>query len=190
MMANNYLYLARILFYLVLSVSCGCTTVNNEVDAADPQLHLSNGTLNYKGMVFNGILSSFYDNGNKRSEVHYSWGRKNGKEILWYPEGTLEASRVYSKGNKVGTHKGWWPNGRLKFEYQFNRSGQYNGAVTEWYISGQKYMAFHYIDGKEVGSQKLWQEDGRIKANYEVKNGERFGLIGLKKCDPVQIQKQ
>ena len=51
-------------------------------------------------------------------------------------------------------------------------------------------MAFHYIDGKEVGSQKLWQEDGRIKANYEVKNGERFGLIGLKKCDPVQIQKQ
>ena len=181
-------YPALAVFLLILAVSCEYNNEALEVDAADPQLHLSNGMLYYKGMVFTGVLSSTYDNGNKRSAVHYTQGRKNGDETRWYPDGNIEASRVYSKGNKVGTHQGWWPNGQLKFIYEFNRHGEYNGSVTEWYFSGQKFMDFHYLDGKEEGSQKLWQEDGRIKANYVVKNGERFGLIGLKKCDPVQIQ--
>ena len=43
------------------------------------------------------------------------------------------------------------------------------------------FRDFNYINSKETGSQKLWYETGKIKANYEVINGERFGLIGLKK---------
>ena len=31
----------------------------------------------------------------------------------------------------------------------------------------------------------LWDLNGNIKANYEVINGERYGLIGLKKCFTV-----
>ena len=48
-------------------------------------------------------------------------------------------------------------------------------------------MSFHYKNGKEVGSQRLWKADGSIKANYEVVGGERFGLIGLKKCYNMDI---
>ena len=33
----------------------------------------------------------------------------------------------------------------------------------------------------------MWKDDGTIKANYEVVNGERFGLIGLKKCYTVTV---
>ena len=46
-------------------------------------------------------------------------------------------------------------------------------------------MSFNYINGKEAGKQLLLKSNGNIKANYEVVNGERFGLIGLKKCYTV-----
>ncbi|AKP51558.1 toxin-antitoxin system YwqK family antitoxin [Cyclobacterium amurskyense] len=184
-MPKNYLYKTTLILLLVF-ISCESTKGNLVVDAADPQLHLNNGSLYYKGMLFKGRLISTYYNGNKKSEALYNDGRKDGEEKQWYPEGSMESSRVYLKGYKVGTHHGWWPNGNVKFEYHFNNNGQYNGPVTEWYASGQKFMAFNYVDGKESGSQQLWQEDGRIKANYFTKNGERYGLIGLKKCNPVE----
>jgi antitoxin component YwqK of YwqJK toxin-antitoxin module len=41
------------------------------------------------------------------------------------------------------------------------------------------------VNGKEEGTQKAFKSDGRIKANYTVINGERFGLIGMKRCFTV-----
>ena len=35
----------------------------------------------------------------------------------------------------------------------------------------------------------IWDLDGNIKANYEVINGERYGLIGLKKCFTISDNK-
>lgn len=46
-------------------------------------------------------------------------------------------------------------------------------------------MSFNYENGNENGRQQLWKVDGTIKANYEVVHSERFGLIGLKKCNNV-----
>lgn len=177
-----------ILFLLWFCCLTSCREEKVRLDASDPQLHLKNGQLFYKDDLFSGQLSASYADGSQQSLVQYNKGRKEGEEKQWYPDGTLAISRSYSEGHKVGIHKAWWPNGNLKFEYHFNNNGQYNGRVTEWYSSGQKFMAFNYVNGKESGSQKLWQEDGRIKANYVVQNGERFGLIGLKKCNPVEAK--
>ena len=69
--------------------------------------------------------------------------------------------------------------------YVFDNNGRYNGKVEEWYVNGQKLREFNYTEGLENGKQKLWDLDGNIKANYEVINGERYGLIGLKKCFTV-----
>ena len=35
----------------------------------------------------------------------------------------------------------------------------------------------------------MWKYDGTIQANYEVVNRDRFGLIGLKKCYTVTVNK-
>ena len=32
----------------------------------------------------------------------------------------------------------------------------------------------------------MWELDGGIRANYVVKNGHRYGLIGLKNCKSVE----
>lgn len=60
--------------------------------------------------------------------------------------------------------------------------GELQGIANEWYRNGQPYKAFHYKMGYENGSQKMWWENGIIRANYVVKQGRRYGLIGLKLC--------
>lgn len=153
----------------------------------DENLKLVNGVLNYNDTPFSGALVSYFNETNLKSKIQYRNGRKDGFEKRWNNNDVLIEERFYIKGNKSGIHKGWWGYNNPKFEYVFNNRGMYNGNVKEWYENGQLYRSFNYEEGKEVGSQRLWKIDGTIKANYEVVNGERFGLIGLKKCFQVTV---
>ena len=85
------------------------------------------------------------------------------------------------KNKKEGKHIGFWEDGKPKFEFYFTK-GEHDGMANEWYSNGQAYKAFHYTMGYENGSQKMWWENGVIRANYAVKQGRRYGLIGLKLC--------
>ncbi len=157
------------------------------VDKSSNELQLNNGVLLYQGLPFNGILVSSYDSLTFKMKLAYKEGRKDGYEKQWYPNGKIAQSRTYSKGIKVGNHLGWWEDGSEKFYYNFNEKGEFEGSRKEWYQNGQLIRDFNYSKGKEVGSQRMWTETGKIRANYEVKNGERFGLIGLKKCYTVNV---
>ncbi len=171
----------------MLFLGCDSATNNNTVYDSNENLRLDNGVLLYKTAPFNGVLMSNYNSGTIKCKVEYRDGRKDGSENQWFENGNKQVERFYAKGFKVGIHRSWWDNGMIKFEYHFNDKGQYHGEMKEWYQSGQLLRAFNYVNGKEDGSQKLWKPDGNIKANYQVVNGERFGLIGLKKCYTVTV---
>jgi len=170
----------------MLFLSCG-SQPELRLEASNSNLKLENGVLFYKNGAFNGVLFSYYNEDLLRSEIQYVKGKKHGYEKQWYPNGNRLVVRWYEAGVKIGIHKSWWDNGDKKFEYHFNDHGAFHGLVKEWYKSGQVFRVFHYINGKEVGSQRLYKNDGTIKANYEVVNGERFGLIGLKKCYSLTV---
>jgi len=173
---------------LLLFVSCiREDAVIVEVSTLNNDLNLINGVLHFNDAPFNGRLVEYYDAQNLKLEVFYKKGRKHGQEKKWFANEILAEVRFYTNGYKSGIHEAWWPNNNKKFEYHFNEKGEYHGKLWEWYNTGQCFRAFNYINGQEVGPQKLWQLDGRIKGNYEVVNGERFGLIGLKKCFTVTI---
>ena len=110
---------------------------------------------------------------------------KNGSEKNLYNNGNIKMDRSYLNGIKTGIHKGWWKNKKLKYRYEFDNKGRYEGNVEEWYENGQKLKKFNFTMGRENGKQMLWDLNGNVKANYEVINGERYGLIGLKKCFTV-----
>jgi antitoxin component YwqK of YwqJK toxin-antitoxin module len=167
--------------------SCNSHKKDMVVLENNKNLRLDNGILNYNNVPFTGIVKAYYDATNLKFEAYYVNGKKQGVENVWYANGVKLSERYYSNGFKVGKHKGWWENGTLKFEYHFNKDGDYDGTVKEWYESGKLLRNFNYVKGQEVESQRLWNPDGSIKANYIVKDGERFGLIGLKKCYTVTI---
>ncbi len=177
-------------YILVISILfCACSKGEKlgHLNMLNEELQLTNGVLYYKDAPFTGNIVSYYDASKLKSETQYESGKKHGFEKQWLENGSLMMERYYIKGKKAGIHKAWWGNGNLKFEYSFNNEGEYDGVVKEWYKSGQVLRDFNYEEGKEVGSQKMWKLDGSIKANYHVINGERFGLIGLKKCYQVTV---
>ncbi|MEM9141783.1 MAG: hypothetical protein AAGA86_02275 [Bacteroidota bacterium] len=157
------------------------------MDKKNTDLKLANGVLLYKNTPFAGLLVETYDDTSLKMELQYRDGRKHGHEKRWYPQGQLAQSRSYAHGLKVGNHQGWWEDGSEKFHYHFNEKGEYHGSRKEWYRNGQQLLDFNYVNGKESGAQRMWTASGEIRANYEVRNGERFGLIGLKKCYTVNV---
>ncbi|GGZ82759.1 toxin-antitoxin system YwqK family antitoxin [Algibacter mikhailovii] len=174
---------------VLMGLLFGCNTSTNTVVVNDTyeNLRLENGVLFYNTSPFNGVLRSSYASGAVKRQVNYRDGKKDGSEIQWSENGNKLIERYYAQGVKRGIHKAWWDHGILKFEYHFNDRGEYHGEMKEWYESGQPLRAFNYVNGKEDGAQRLWKPDGSIKANYEVVHGERFGLIGLKKCYTVTV---
>ncbi|CAL2108574.1 conserved hypothetical protein [Tenacibaculum sp. 190524A02b] len=175
-----------IIVFLILFLSCIKKSKEEQfVVSLTKGFKLKNGVLFYNEEAYTGVLLSF-DKVNKTNNTsEYKEGKKHGKELKKYQNEVLAEERFYTKGNKSGVHKGWWKNGGLKFEYHFNTTGEYHGIVREWYKNGQPCKFFNYEEGKEKGSQQMWQPNGKLRANYIVKNGDRFGLIGLKKCYTV-----
>lgn len=170
-----------------ISILFGCSKPDTSltINALNTNLILDNGVLLYNDKPFSGKLVSYFNNNQLQFQTQYVNGKKEGTEQHWFNNGSLAQERFYTKGKKTGIHRGFWNNGNLKFVYHFNNKGAYNGSVKEWFKQGQLYKAFNYTNGKENGKQRLWEIDGSVRANYEVVNGERFGLIGLKKCYTV-----
>ena len=153
------------------------------VNAASSYLRQSRGVLYYQGLPFSGVTDAFYADGKTIAAcTPYSNGRQNGLMQSWYSNGQLQQQRYFNKGKKQGLHKGWWPNGKPKFEYNFN-GGEHHGSAKEWFANGRLYRYFNYNNGHEEGRQQMWWYDGKVRANYVLKNGEQFGLVGRKLCE-------
>ena len=172
-------------FSFLICTSCIDQPEFYTLDVTNTDLILDNGVLFFKNKPFNGVLEAYYDNEVKNMKVEYENGRKHGLELSWYRNKVVASERWYQNGIKTGVHRAYWDNGNAKFIYHFNNKGEYNGSIKEWYYTGEMIRDFNYLNGKERGSQKMWTQNGNIRANYEVINGERFGLIGLKKCYQV-----
>jgi len=182
-------YLLHIITINLLLIGCNTATKTLVIEATDANLALQNGVLFYYEMPFTGVLETHNDNVVLIATITYVAGKKHGRETQWYGNGDLLLERFYANGFKTGIHKSWWPSGDLKFEYHFNNKGEFDGVVKEWYKSGQLFRDFNYNSGKEVGHQRMWKTDGTLKANYKVVDGERYGVIGLKKCYTVTVGK-
>lgn len=151
----------------------------------DTNFELKNGILYYNGDPYSGVLNEGYDNGKLKSSSVYKEGERSGFYKGWYPKGNKWFERYYINNAKTGIHLGWYDNKVKMFEYQFNTKGEYDGYVKNWYPNGVLAKHFIFEKGKETGTQKMWNDEGKIKANFYTVNGERHGLIGLKKCVSV-----
>jgi antitoxin component YwqK of YwqJK toxin-antitoxin module len=161
-----------------------------ELNIDNPKLKIINGVVFYEKAPFLGIIKNFDEVNQTNNRAMYVDGKKDGVEEKRFLNEAIAEQRFYTDGLKSGIHKSWWKNGVLKFEYHFDNKGFYNGTVKDWYQNGQLVKEFNYVNGKEKGPQKMWLINGNIKANYTVVNGDRFGLIGLKKCFTVKTNNE
>jgi antitoxin component YwqK of YwqJK toxin-antitoxin module len=154
---------------------------NQYLNRKEQFLSFHQDTLYYQDKKYSGYIYDRFENGDSAFVGSYLNGMQEGVFKKWYRNTQLGEYRTYHEGKKVGKHVGFWEDGQPKFDFNFI-AGELHGESNEWYPNGQAYKAFHYKMGYENGSQKMWWENGIIRANYVVKQGRRYGLIGLKLC--------
>ena len=102
-----------ILFVVLISLTVYSNT--RVVDSSQSQI--SNGItycLN-EDKPFTGTMISWYENGQKRTEVHFKSGKYHGKAISWFE------------------------NGQEKSEVNF-KDGKLDGKVIRWHENGQRFF--------------------------------------------------
>ena len=149
--------------------------------ATDKDLSKHQDTIFYKDKFFTGYRYTLYPNSDTAVLESYFNGVEEGTQKKWYSNRQLQEERFYINGKKEGTHKGWWPDGKQKISFKAYNN-EYEGEFKEWYASGLLAKYFQYINGQEEGSQRLWWDNGSVRANYVIRDGKKYGLIGLKTC--------
>jgi len=181
--------LALLLSSIWLFVSCNseipAVEIPNQFIAnSDSSFRFEQGVLLYNNLPYSGYSGLIANNTDTIIYTPFLNGQEEGWSLEYYDNGKPKSKRYYKKGAKEGIHTGWWKNGQMQFLYHF-KDDEFEGELKEWYASGQLYRVFNYSKGQETGIQKMWKRDGRIKANYEIKNGRRYGLVGVKNCENV-----
>jgi antitoxin component YwqK of YwqJK toxin-antitoxin module len=151
------------------------------INALDSSFTKHQDTVCYQGKYFTGYRFALYENGDTACLQSYFNGVEEGFQRKWYPGKLPSEERFYINGKKEGTHKGWWPDGKPKFIFSLYND-VYEGEFKEWYSSGLLSKDFNYVKGQEEGSEKMWWDNGTVRANYVIRDGRKYGLIGLAIC--------
>lgn len=184
------------LFVFILFCNCKSTKKNDLLKAelrlsktlpsfykntSDTLFKTNQDTVYFDGKYYTGYQYATNEIGDTTLLYGYFNGVQEGIQKKWYGNGSIAEERLYINGKKEGIQKGWWPNEKPKFYYTAYNN-EYNGEFKEWYATGLLAKEFHYVNGQEEGSQRLWWDNQTVRANYVIKNGKKYGLIGLKIC--------
>ena len=107
-----------------------------------------------------GLSTFWYENGQKRYEKTYKDGLQDGLETWWYENGQKRSEGTYKDGKLDGLWTGWYENGQKRSEGTY-KDGKLDGLFTLWYENGQKETEVTYEDGEEI-SEKNWRLDGSV----------------------------
>ncbi len=139
-------------------------------------------TLYYMQQYFTGFRYALFANGDTELVQSYFNGLEEGPQRKWYGNKQLAEEHFFINGKKEGLQQGWWADAKQKFIYHFSND-LFTDELKEWNAAGQLNRDFHYMNGQEEGSQKMWWDNGTIRANYVIRDGKKYGLIGLKICN-------
>lgn len=144
-----------------------------------------NDTIFLNGEKYNGFLFQLSPNGNDTIAMEgYVNGLLSGDQKKWFPKKQLMEERYYRKGKKNGKQIAYWPNGNKRFEFEA-KDDAYEGELREWSVNGHLFHLANFVNGQEEGAQKMWYDNGKIRANYVIISGKRYGLLGTKNCKNV-----
>jgi antitoxin component YwqK of YwqJK toxin-antitoxin module len=153
----------KLISLLIFCVIVGCISNNryhiDEVtNPTDTLYYLKSDMSLLNGVVYN----EFGDVGLFKN------GKPNGLIKTWYKNGQLELERNYTDGELNGLLKVWYENGQLKSEVNY-KDDKFDGLTKTWYENGQLEFERNYTDGELNGLLKWWKENGQLisKVNYD-----------------------
>ena len=102
------------------------------------------------------MQSTYFDNGQKESEVLYINGKPDGVYRTWYITGELESEIMYYNGIRDGTMSEYYKNGQTKQVMKYEKNTLVKNSQITYYESGK--VQTMYVDNK----LQEWDEEGNM----------------------------
>ena len=102
-----------------------------------------------------GKWTTYYANGNKRSQGTYKAGLKHGKWTYYHKNGQKSSEGRLRDNKHEGKWRGWYDSGELEGELTYRKH------------DGSSY------DGKKEGPHTFYNKDGTVWRVITYKNGRR-----------------
>lgn len=113
-----------------------------------------------------GLWKEFYLDGSEKSSVFYVQGQEHGEAIHWYPmheEKQIKRSQGhFSGGKKEGYWKEWSPKGTLISTQEFVQGVEHGTFTVYWNASAKKKEEGRYYFGDREGLWTAWYENGQL----------------------------
>ncbi len=105
--------------------------------------------------------TTYWENGNKKSVLHYKNGQLDGECLWFYASGKPEIKANYVDNVLEGPYFRWYENGNMEFEC-FYKNGLLDSVYHSYSLKGIIASEEHYVDGKLNGELKRWYENGQV----------------------------
>ena len=122
-----------------------------------------------QNMPFTGKAVAKWPNGQKKTEINYKDGKRDGIKAHWYESGQKLSEISYKAGKHDGPLTVWYENGKLRRKGN-NMDGKMVGIWTHWYENNQQRDEMFYISGL-MESAIVWRPDGEKCSFTDVKAG-------------------
>jgi antitoxin component YwqK of YwqJK toxin-antitoxin module len=109
--------------------------------------------------LYNGVYEEFYDNGNKKLEMHLLNGEQDSVTILYFESGKINEIRSYSKGLMHGKWETYNQKGQKIAEAWYRRERK-DGIWRIWDENGVLRYEMPYSNGEKTGTWKIFDEKG------------------------------
>jgi antitoxin component YwqK of YwqJK toxin-antitoxin module len=143
--------------------------VSKHIHEKDGAFHYRDSTkkIKYEGILkdgrIDGLLKSYYENGNLAGAVNYRDGKVVAAKFYYdNDEQKVKAEMVFDDDEKIkGEYLEYYENGAKKAVLEFD-NGKPNGDALFYYDSGKIKIVGSYKDGKKTGNWKNYTEDGNL----------------------------
>jgi len=111
-------------------------------------------------------MGPFADKINKLTRFKPHYGKNTRIQTTYYDNGQKETEVKYINEKLEGQYTSWYKTGEVESEISY-REGKRNGATIEYYRNGNKRIQMEYKDNAIVHSSEVkWYENGHIKSLY------------------------
>lgn len=118
--------------------------------------------LTYDQMAINGLLITWFNNGQVERKGVFDQGKRKGLWVTWYDNGQKRASGHYKNGLKEGTWTVWYQSGN-RMQKGYFQADRREGVWIYWYdINGKKKEAGRYNNDYRVERWNYWNDKGSL----------------------------
>ena len=119
------------------------------MQVGDNSLNDLNFSVDHEASKKNGVITEYFEDGAKMSEITYEQGVKNGISKSWFSNGQLKEERGYLNDRFHGAYRVWAKTGLPRIS-GFYSNGKQHGEWILYDQDGEPMPSVYYEDGVEV----------------------------------------